>query len=199
MGHDYLTSRKIVFNTIIVLAVITVVEVLFALLGKGYIISGFFILLDNIFSVGDIIEVNGFKGEVREVGFRTTRIRNWKGEVKIVSNGDLNNVINFSKNNSVAIVDFGVAYDTDMSTINELMERFIESIDGKYSEVIERPSFLGVVELADSSINLRIIAKTNANKHFQIERDLRREVVIFLNENGVEIPFPQVVVHNATD
>jgi small conductance mechanosensitive channel len=67
----------------------------------------------------------------------------------------------------------------------------------KYEVIIEQPSFLGVTELADSSINMRIIAKTKTMQHFQVERDLRRDLVLYLNKHDIEIPFPQVVVHNA--
>lgn len=159
--------------------------------------SGFFIIFDGEFEVGEVIEVSGFKGKVISIGLRTTVIENWKGERKIVNNGSIGSIVNFSRNNSVAIVDFGVAYDTDLKKINELMQKFTEEIEMNYAQLTEKPTFLGVVELASSSINLRLIAKTESMQHFQVERDIRRDVVSFLNENGIEIPFPQVVVHNA--
>ena len=65
-----------------------------------------------------------------------------------------------------------------------------------YDMVIEKPKYLGITELADSSINMRIIAKTVESQHFQIERDIRNDLVIFCVDNNIEIPFPQLVVHN---
>jgi small-conductance mechanosensitive channel len=105
-------------------------------------------------------------------------------------------MINFSKAESTAIINFGVSYKTDLNGFKVKMEDFIESIKGKYDVVIEHPMFLGVTELADSSINMRIIAKTKPNQHYQVERDIRVDLVLFFNKNDIEIPFPQLVIHN---
>lgn len=160
-------------------------------------LSGFFLIFEGAIHVGDVIETNGFKGKVLEIGLRTTTIQNWKGEVKIVNNGDITSLINFSKADSLAIVDFGVAYDTNLQALVEAVEPFLDGVMDKYDEVIERPSYLGITELADSSINMRIIAKTKTMEHFQIERKLRKDLVEFLKSKGIEIPFPQVVIHSA--
>ncbi len=161
--------------------------------------SGFFIIFDGQFEVGEIVEIDGFKGTVLTISLRTTIIENWKGERKIVNNGDIRSLVNFSRNNSIAIIDFGVAYETDLLHLTEIMPPFLEEIKSKYENITEMPSFLGVTELANSSINMRIIAKTFAMKHFQVERDIRRDLVIYFAENDITIPFPQVVVHNAKD
>lgn len=162
-------------------------------------ISGFFIIFDGEFNVGDVVESDGFKGNVKTIGLRTTILVNWKGETKIINNGNLGNIINYSTNSSIAVVDFGVAYDTDLHKLYDLMPKLLENIEKAYSDIIELPKFLGVTELADSSINMRIIAKTNTMTHFQVERDIRRDIVVYFNDNDIEIPFPQVVLHNAKD
>lgn len=159
--------------------------------------SGFFIIFDGEFQVGEVIEVKGFKGTVIMIGLRTTVIENWKGERKIINNGNIDSVINFSRNQSIAVVDFGVAYDTDLQKLTEIMPAFLEQEDERYGDIVEMPKFLGVTELADSSINMRIIAKTEVMKHFQVERDIRKDLVMYFAINEIEIPFPQVVVHNA--
>jgi len=159
-------------------------------------ITGFFIIFDQSFDVGDTIEVDGFKGTVQELGLRITRIRNWKGELKIINNGDIQTLINYSKADSIAIVDFGVAYDTDLLKLQDLMEPLLDQIKNSYENITDSPSFLGVTELADSSINLRIIAKTLPMQHFAVERGIRKDIVVYFKEHGIEIPFPQIVVHN---
>ncbi len=159
-------------------------------------ISGFFIIFEESFNVGDVIKVDGFKGNVLELGLRTTKIKNWRGEIKIIRNGDIDSLINFSKADSIAVINFGVSYNTDLVSLPKLMDEFIKSIDGKYDVIIEKPEYLGITELADSSINIRIIAKTISNKHFQVERDIRADLVVFCIENNIEIPFPQLVIHN---
>ncbi len=159
-------------------------------------ISGFFIIFEESFNVGDMIEVDGFKGTVLELGLRITKIRNWRGEIKIIRNGQMDSIINFSKEESVAVVNFGVSYDTDLVKFPKLINEFINSIDGKYDMIIEKPKYIGITELADSSINMRIIAKTVSTEHFQIERDIRNDLLIFCVNNNIEIPFPQLVIHN---
>jgi small-conductance mechanosensitive channel len=160
-------------------------------------ISGFFLILDDVVNVGNVIEVGSFKGEVLVIGLRTTRIKNFKGEIKVVNNGDMKNIVNFSKSNSMAIVDFGVSYKTELKDITKIMMEFEELSFSKYDKIIEKPKFVGITELDDSSINMRVIAKTETGAHYQIERDLRLDLVMFLVQNDIEIPFPQVVVHNA--
>lgn len=160
-------------------------------------ISGFFIIFDGDFQVGDVIEVDDFMGAVLSIGLRNTVIENWKGQQKIINNGSIQSIVNYSRANSVAIIDFGVAYDTDLQKLNEMMTEFLEMIFRKYEKIVEEPKFLGVVELSDSSINMRLIAKTKTLEHYQIERDIRSDLVEFLTQKGIEIPFPQVVIHNA--
>lgn len=159
-------------------------------------LSGFFIIFEDTFNVGDVVEIDGFKGNVLSLGLRTTIIENWLGERKMISNGKIGSIINFSKNDSIAVVKFGVSYDTDLEKLASLMTPFLESTKSKYSDIVETPKFLGVTELADSSINMMVIAKTYTMKHFQVERDIRKDLVIYLTNNQIEIPFPQVVLHN---
>lgn len=159
-------------------------------------ISGFFLMFEGTFDVGDLVQIDGFTGNVVSLGLRTTVLQNWKNEVKTVSNGDITSVINYSKNDSVAVVEFGVSYDTDLSKFNNLMESFVEKTFERYDNIIETPNFLGVTNLADSSINMLLIAKTKTLQHFGVERELRKDLVKYCEDNGIEIPFPQVVVRN---
>lgn len=160
-------------------------------------ISGFFIIFESIFNVGDLVQIDGFTGNVLKVGLRTTSLQNWKGEVKTVSNGEIRGVINYSKNDSLAILELGVSYDTDFAKLNEAMDEFVELEFNRHDSIIEKPTYLGVTKLDDSSVNLLLIAKTKTLKHFQVERDLREDIVVFLAEKNIEIPFPHVVVKNA--
>jgi small conductance mechanosensitive channel len=160
-------------------------------------ISGFFIIFEGSFVVGDVVEIDGFKGSVLSLGLKTTVIENWKGERKIISNGNIGSIINFSENDSLAIIEFGVGYETDLMKFKKIIVPFLEVTKKKYSEIVELPKYLGVTKLDDSSINMMIICKTGSMQHFQVERDVRADLVIYLNKNEIEIPFPQVVVHNA--
>jgi small conductance mechanosensitive channel len=163
------------------------------------IIAGFFIVFERHFDVGDMIEVNGFKGEVIDIGLKTTRVRNWKQDVKIFNNSSLQNTINYSVTQSLAIVDFGIEYEADVDKTLEVLAAELPKLRPLIPELTDDPVCVGVTSLADSSVNLRVIGKTNTEQHYGVERMLRKEIKKILDANDIGIPFPQVVVHQAKD
>lgn len=158
------------------------------------LISGFFIIFEQHYDIDDVIEVQGFKGVVTDIGLKTTRIRNWKGDVKIMANGDMTNLTNFSRNFSLAIVDFGIAYESDIQKTFDLLEENLIKFKETRPEIIENPINLGVTNLNSSSVDIRVIVKTLNEQHYGVERALRKFIKEMLDKNGIEIPFPQVVV-----
>lgn len=163
------------------------------------LISGFFIVFEHHFDVGDKIEVQGFKGEVTSIGLKTTKLRNWKGEIKIVNNGEISTLINFSRNPSVAVVEFGIAYKEDAQKAMDILNQELPKLRLEFPVIIEDPKILGVIDLASSSVNMRAIAKTLNEEHYAVERAMRKRIKEILDENHIEIPFPQVVVYQRED
>lgn len=159
------------------------------------VINGFFIIFEHHFDVGDKIEIQGFKGEVVDIGLKTTKIRNWKGEIRIVNNGEITSLVTFSKELSTAAVEFGIAYHEDAQKAIDLLNQELPKMRLDFPEIVEDPKVLGVIELANSSVNMRAICKTLNEQHYAIEREMRKRIKKILDENGIEIPFPQVVVH----
>ena len=155
-------------------------------------IAGFFILFEETFLVGDVVEIQGFRGEVVEIGLRTTKLRSWDGILKVYTNGDIKAVSNFSRFPSVAVVDFQVSYETNLSTLSQLMTTFLDTYE--HSSATERATFLGVTELADSGITCRITCLCQPNSHFGVTRDLRAKLKAFLDQSGIEIPYPHIVI-----
>lgn len=160
------------------------------------LISGFFIIFEQHFNVGDKIEIQGFKGEVIDIGLKTTKIRNWKGEIKILSNGEISNLINFSKEDSIAVVEFGIAYRENIQQVIDLLNAELPKLISLYPQITEAPKVSGVIDLASSSVNLRVIAKTQNEQHYDVERGIRQRIKEILDANNIEIPFPQVVVNS---
>jgi len=159
------------------------------------IITGFFIIIEHQYDVGDIVEVNGFKGEVLVIGLKTTRIKNWKQDVKIVANGSISELINYSNTQSVAIVEFGIAYKEDVQKTIDILNIELTKYMEKYSNIVGTPVVLGVTDLASSSVNIKVLIKTNTEKHYGVERGMRQAIKEILDKNNIEIPFPQMVVH----
>lgn len=163
------------------------------------LIAGFSIVFENYYDIEDVVEIDGFKGTVFEIGLKSTKIVDYKGNVKIITNGDIGSVINFSRNPTLAIVDIGISYDEDENKVIELLEEHIGTLKDTYSEIIEGPNVVGVVNLSDSSVVIRITAKVGPEEHYAIERAIKKFVLELFKENNIEIPYQQVVVHNGKD
>ncbi len=158
-------------------------------------ISGFFIIFEHHFDVGDIVEINGFKGEVIDIGLKTTRVKNWKQDVKIFSNGSINELINYSIAQSIAIIEFGISYESDIQRTIDLLNQELPKFTETNPDVVETPVVLGVTDLAASSVNLRVIVRTLPEKQYGVERQVRQKIKEILDENGISIPFPQVTIN----
>ncbi len=162
------------------------------------LISGFFIIFEHHFDVGDTIEVTGFKGTVVDIGLKTTRIKNWKGDIRIVANGEISSLINFSKDTSLAVVDFSIGYRENIREVIELMTSELRVLKSQHSQVLAHPEVAGVIALNASGIDIRITCLCESEKHYAVERAIREIVKTVCDSHGIEIPYPQVVVHQAS-
>jgi moderate conductance mechanosensitive channel len=159
------------------------------------VITGFFIIFEDQFSVGDYVRIGAAEGTVEEIGLRTTKLSGLNGEIHIFPNGTIVEVVNFSLNNSIAIVDVSVAYETDIPRVEELIREFLMELPDKYEQLVKLPELLGVQNLAASEVVMRITAETMPMQHFAIARIIRRDLKIFMDEHGIEIPYPKMVMY----
>ena len=160
------------------------------------IITGAFIIFENQYSVGDIIILDDFRGTVRSIGVRTTVIEDAGGNLKVVNNSDIRNFQNRSRNNSVALVLVSVAYSTDLRKLEKLLDTELPKLLAQHPDLyLSAPRYLGVDALADSGVNLKFAVDTTEANVFASQRMLARDLKNLFDDNGVEIPFPQVVVH----
>ena len=158
-------------------------------------VAGICIILENQYRVGDTITIKGFRGEVVSLGIKSTKLKAYTGEVMIIPNHLIEHVINHSLDKSVAIVDIPVSYNTDINKLENVLNKLFDRIDGSIDGIIGSIKILGLESYDDSSISYRIAADTIPMKHYQVERELKKVIKIELDENGIEIPFPQIVVH----
>ncbi|MBA2872892.1 small conductance mechanosensitive channel [Anoxybacillus calidus] len=160
------------------------------------IITGFFIIFEDQFSVGDYVRIGNFEGYVEEIGLRTTKIKSWTGEVHILPNGSINQVTNFSLNNSMAVVDVNIAYEGDIERAENVIRELLAELPAKYEDMVAAPELLGIQSFGQSEIVLRVICETKPMRHWFIARALRKEIKLRLDEHGIEIPFPRLVLYN---
>ena len=161
------------------------------------IVTGVFVLFENEYNIGDIIEVDGFRGTVTEIGIRTVSVQDSGGNIKIINNSDLKNIINRSNQKSTAVCDIGVAYETDLEEFDKLVIKIIDEITDRNPEAFKSGiKYLGVQELGDFSITLRFVAEAEENKVFATRRLLNKELKTAFDRHNVSIPFPQIQVRN---
>ncbi|MFC4321702.1 mechanosensitive ion channel family protein [Litchfieldia salsa] len=163
------------------------------------VITGFFIIFEDQFSVGDYVRIGTFEGVVEEIGLRTTKIKSFTGELNILPNGSIIEVTNFSVHNSVAIVDVSIAYEGDIVRAEQVLEELLLELPNKYEDMITPPELLGVQSLGASEVVLRVISEVLPMRHFHIARMLRKEIKSRLDEHGIEIPFPRLVMYSRTE
>lgn len=163
------------------------------------VITGFFIIFEDQFSVGDFVRIGQFEGTVEEIGLRTTKIKNWTGELHILPNGSIIEVTNFSLHNSVAVVDVSIAYEENIAEAEQVIGELLETLQAKYPEIVETPKLLGIQMLAASDVTLRITAETTPMNHYYVARMIRKDIKLCLDEHGIEIPYPRMVMYSKTD
>lgn len=162
------------------------------------VVTGVFLVFEDQFNVGDIIEVNGFRGVVDQIGIRTTYIRDAGGNVKIINNSDLRNILNRSRASSMAVTDISIAYSEDLEKAETVLAKLLPAIREKYPEIfLADPTYLGVQALGESAIQLRVCAQVSDENIYKAPRLLNRELKLGFDRAGLEIPFPQLVVHSA--
>ncbi|GAA3410846.1 mechanosensitive ion channel family protein [Paenibacillus hodogayensis] len=150
------------------------------------VITGFFIIFEDQFAVGDVIQTGTFKGTVEEIGIRVTRIRNWTGEVHIIPNGLITQVTNFSSHNSLAVVDVTVAYEADLEKALVITKETVLRVYESSDLIVKEPVVLGVQTVTNTDVTLRISAECRPNTQADIMRVLNLELMKALEQNGLK-------------
>ena len=157
-------------------------------------LAGMFILFDNQFALGDIVTIDGFKGEVISLGLMSTKIRAASGDVKILPNSSFRTVINHSMNDAVLLINIDVAYDTDIDKLEKVlkeMEEEVLKIDG----VVGKYKLLGINEFASSSIKYLVSFNSKYDKQYQVKRDFNMLIKRYFEKAHIEIPYSKVDVY----
>lgn len=160
------------------------------------IITGFFIIFEDQFSVGDYVLAAGIEGTVEEIGLRTSKIVSWTGELNIVPNGNIDRVINYSSRNGLSVVDVNVPYESDIAHVEQIIHEVAETLPDKYDFILGVPEIIGVQNLDVSHFVVRIIAETEPVFQWAGERNIRKEIQDKLYKSGVKIPSPRIVAYS---
>ena len=161
------------------------------------VITGLFMIVENQYNVGDIVEVNGFRGTVSVIGIRTTSITDTGGNVKIINNSNMKDILNRSNKTSVAVSEIQIPYETDIEAFENKLSKMMEDIYILHKDIMKSaPKYLGVSSLEASGISLKFMVEVEEKDIYKGQRILNRELLVFFRKANVEVPYPKMDVHN---
>ena len=161
------------------------------------LLTGVFMLIEDQYGVGDVVDLGDAIGTVESVGLRTTRLRDISGTVWHVPNGAIARVGNMSQLWARVPLDLDVAYDTDLDAAMAIIKRVADDVwheQGEDTTVLEEPTVVGVQAFGADAVTLRVMVKTEASEQWATARLLRKRIKDAFDEAGIEIPFPQRTV-----
>ena len=162
------------------------------------LLCGLFIIFDGEFRVGDIIQVGASTGTVMEIGMRTTKVNDGNGNVMLLRNSAVSNVVNKTKLNSYASVDIKLPIGESLPYVENTLKTELPRVHTRVDAIIDGPFYKGVVELSDSSMTIRVVATCKETDRSQVTRSLQREMKLLLSRYDVA-PYQLVYDHESVD
>ena len=160
------------------------------------VITGFFIIFEDQFGVGDYIQVGGREGTVMEIGLRTTKVKGNFGEMHIIPNGAITDVINYSLSNSIANVDFTLGYTADIDKAERIIRNYLETLPAKNENIVTVPTLLGVQNMGVGEMTWRISVETLPLQHYSVARMIRKDLITLFEDNEIDLPYPKMMVYD---
>ena len=161
-------------------------------------VTGLFIIFEGLYNIGDIIVLDTFRGTVEKITLRTTTLRDTGGNLQVINNSDIRNIQNRSAVESLAVCDIGITYEADIREVEKLVLPELQKIYEENSDVfLAVPRYSGVQSLDASSVTLRFNVPVKEENYFTGTRRLNRAMKCLFDDKGIEIPFNQLVIHNA--
>ena len=176
----------------IVAAVLTLA---FQDLAKDFI-AGISIVMEDQFEIGDNVMINGFRGDVIEMGLKTTRIKDYKGAVQIISNHMITEVTNYSLNPSLAEVTISVDSDNNLDKVEKIIRKTMDTIDKTYDFLKGNTELWGVEMLEQNAVTYKLAVKTKTGKDFDVQRKMRKDLQDALTKAGIKMPQTHMEVRN---
>jgi small-conductance mechanosensitive channel len=156
-------------------------------------LAGVFMLLEDQYGVGDVIDMGQASGTVESVGLRVTRLRDGDGVLWHVRNGEVLRVGNKSQGWSSLVLDVSVAYDEDVAQVEEIINevgRELAEDDNWRDLILETPQVVGIEEVNGSALTLRVIGKCRPNQHFGVQREFRLRLKELFDAKNIRVPTP---------
>ena len=188
-----------------VIGIIAGVGILTLIVGLGCqaliqdVISGLFIVFDDYFAVGDTVIIDGFRGTIVDIGLKTTKLQDFGGNIKSITNSSILTVVNMSRMRSVATVTLSVSYNEDVERVEALIIEEIEELKKNVPNIVDGPWYKGIDNISASSVDFLVMCFVMEENRFLVTRDLKREFYLCFKKNDIQIPYNQVTVNSQDD
>lgn len=159
------------------------------------IFAGLFIMFEKQFAVGDVIQIEDFRGIVKELGLRITKFEDINGDIKIINNSDIRGAINSSNVLSQAICEISISYEEDIEKFETMMKENIKEMKNHISTIKKGPFYEGIEDFGDSGITIRVVAWVKETDRLYTVREMNKQMKILFDKNNIGIPYPQLVIH----
>lgn len=153
------------------------------------ILTGFIIIMENNYKVGDIVEINDMPCEIEEISLRTTKVRAEDGKVIILRNGDIKQVVNHSSKFTNAMVNIGIDKDSNLTHVYDVLESLSKELFNQNDDMLEPMENRGVVDFLGPEIIIRTITKCKAGKNLAVKRIIRKAILLRFRQENIKIPF----------
>lgn len=161
------------------------------------LINGFFVLFEDQYGVGDHVTIGQFSGIVESIGIRTTVLRDFTGGLHLIPNGSVLEVTNHSRGDIRFIVDVQIAYEENIDAAIEVIKKTSTLFEEKHQDKLRSEiDVLGVLSLNASGVTIRVVGRSEPLSQWEMERELRKDIKIALDEAGIEIPYPKTAIIN---
>lgn len=159
-------------------------------------IAGFTIMLENQYTVGDTVTIGSFKGEVISLTLKTTKLKAYTGEINIIANRNIVEVINHSIENSLAIVNVSVDYNENIEKVEKVLNKLFEKLNNEIEDLKGEITVAGVSNLGPSTVDIMITAVTKPMQQTSVQRILLKEIKEAFDANKIKVPHTQLVLNN---
>jgi small-conductance mechanosensitive channel len=164
------------------------------------VVAGLFLVFDDTFEVGDIVVIDDYRGTVKEIGLKSTQLLDAGGNIKIINNSDISDVVNLSDDLSVAICeDCDISYNEDLRRVEAIIAKELPNVKNQIPAIVDGPYYKGVSEFYRDGPILKFVARCKEEDVYQVTRDMKKWIFKMLDDNGVDVPYPQYYVSQADD
>ncbi|MDD4521076.1 MAG: mechanosensitive ion channel family protein [Bacilli bacterium] len=160
------------------------------------ILSGLGLIFEKTFVVGDIVEIDGFRGKVLEIGIRVSKFENLAGDIRTINNADIRASINASDNWTPTLIDIGLGHEINLLEVEEKIKAFLPELVKLVPEIKVEPTYSGVEALNADGVTLRIVIYTHEKDKFSARRKVNRELKIYFDQVGIQVPYTEYLIKN---